>query len=143
MPSDLESNIKDFINAQKVFNTMIEEKLSKLDDMCRSIDRIIHDVKNLKAKILRPNIDINESIKALYVSMDDSNKRTDMLRAKPEFLEKAIPRGFFRSNDEDIKMFSVSSIDSLFSHIKLDEKGIEEESTLARRCSHNSDGENL
>ena len=47
-PSDLESNIKEFINAQKVFNTMIEEKLSKLDDMSRSIDRISHDVENPK-----------------------------------------------------------------------------------------------
>ena len=66
-----------------------------------------------------------------------------MLRAKREFLEKAIPPGFYHSNDEDIKMIGVSSIDSLFSNIKLDEKGTEEESTLARRRSHNSEGENL
>ena len=46
--SDLENNIKEFINAQKVFNTMIEEKLNKIDDMSRSIDRISHDVENLK-----------------------------------------------------------------------------------------------
>ena len=31
--SDLENNIKEFINAQKAFNTMIEEKLNKIDDM--------------------------------------------------------------------------------------------------------------
>ena len=42
--SDLENNIKEFINNQNVFNTMIEEKLSKIDDMSRSIDRISHDV---------------------------------------------------------------------------------------------------
>ena len=36
--SDLENNIKEFINTQKVFNTSIEEKLSKIDDMSRSID---------------------------------------------------------------------------------------------------------
>mgnify|MGYP005841508615 CR=1 FL=1 len=40
-------------------------------------------------------------------------------------------------------MIGVSSIDSLFSKIKIDEKGIEEESTLARRSPHNSEGENL
>ena len=40
-------------------------------------------------------------------------------------------------------MIGVSSIDSLFSNIKLDEKGTEEESTLARRRLHNSEGENL
>ena len=31
----------------------------------------------------------------------------------------------------------------MFCDIKLDEKGTEEESTLARRCPHNSEGENL
>ena len=46
--SDLENDIKEFINAQKVFNTVIEEKFSKIDDMSRSIDRISHDVRNLK-----------------------------------------------------------------------------------------------
>src|SRR3990170_3664061 len=40
-------------------------------------------------------------------------------------------------------MIGVSSIECLFSNIKLDEKGTEEESTLARRCPHNSEGENL
>ena len=83
--SDLENNIKEFINAQKVFNTMIEEKLSKLDDMSRSIDRITHDVENLKIKQISPKVDVNESIKALYVSMDESKKRTTMLRAKNIF----------------------------------------------------------
>ena len=58
---------------------MVEEKLSKLDDMSRSIDRIIHEVENLKTKILPPKIDINKSIKALYVSMDESKKRTAIL----------------------------------------------------------------
>ena len=32
---------------------------------------------------------VKESIKALYVSMDESKKRTAMLRAKREFLERA------------------------------------------------------
>ena len=40
-PFDLENNIKEFINAQKVFNTTIEEKLNQIDDMSRSIDRIL------------------------------------------------------------------------------------------------------
>jgi hypothetical protein len=54
--SDLENNIKEFINAQKVFNTTIEEKLNKIDDMSRSIDRISHDVENLKLKFLYPQL---------------------------------------------------------------------------------------
>ena len=36
--SNLENHIKELINAQKNFNTMIEEKLSKIDEMSRSID---------------------------------------------------------------------------------------------------------
>ena len=66
--SDLENNIKEFINTQKAFNTSIEEKLSKIDDLSRSVDRIAHDVENLKMKFFVPKLD--ESIKALYVSMD-------------------------------------------------------------------------
>src|SRR3989337_1081128 len=111
--SDLENNIKEFINAQKVFNNTIEEKLNKIDDMSRSIDRISHDVENLKLKFFLPKVD--ESIKALYVSMDESKKRTAMLRAKREFLERAFCSDCFHKNDEYLKVIGVSSIDSLFS----------------------------
>jgi hypothetical protein len=48
--SDLENNIKEFINSQKIFNATVEEKLSKVDDMARSMDRIAHDVDTLKIK---------------------------------------------------------------------------------------------
>ena len=37
-------------------------------------------------KIFVPKVD--ESIKSLYVSMDESKKRAAMLRARREFLEK-------------------------------------------------------
>ena len=96
--------------------------MSKLDDMSRSIDKITHDVENLKIKNFPPKVDINESIKALYVSMDESKKRTAMLRAKREFLERAFSTNCFHNNDEGLKIIGVSSIDSLFSNIKLDEK---------------------
>src|SRR3990170_6557315 len=122
---------------------MMEENLNRVDELSRNMDRIAHDVENLKIKILPPKHDINESIKAIYVSINESKERTARLRAKREFLEKAIPPGFYCSNDEDIKMVGVSSIDSLFSNIKLDEKGTEEESTLDRRRPHNLEGENL
>ena len=56
---DLENNIKGFINAQKNFHTTIEEKLSKIDDMPRSIDIISHDVKNLKIKFFPPKVEVN------------------------------------------------------------------------------------
>ena len=104
--------------------------MNKIDDMSRSIDRISHDVENLKMKFFVPKVE--ESIKALYVSMDESKKRTAMLRAKREFLEKVFSSDYFHKSDEDLKMIGVSSIDSLFSKVKIDEKGTGEESTLGR-----------
>ena len=49
----------------------------------------------------------------------------------------------FHKNDEDIKMIGVCSIDSLFIKIKTDNKGTEEDLTLARRRPNNLEGENL
>ena len=99
--------------------------MNKIDDLSRSVDRIAHDVENLKMKIFVPMVD--ESIKALYVSMHGSKKRTAMFRAKREFLEGAFSTNCFHKNDEDIKMIGVSFIDSLFVKIKIDDKGTEEE----------------
>ena len=56
-PSDLENIMKEFINTQKVFNTSMEEKLNKVDDLSRSVDRIAHDVENLKMKFCVPKVD--------------------------------------------------------------------------------------
>jgi hypothetical protein len=130
IPSDLENHIKEFISSQKIFNTMIEEKLQKVDDLARNMDRIAHDVETLKIKTFPPKHDINESIKSIQVSINESKERTARLRAKREFLEKAIPHGFYRNHDEDIKMIGTTPIESLLSNIKLDEKGTGDESTL-------------
>ena len=46
-------------------------------------------------------------------------------------------------SDEDLKMIGVSSINSLFSKINIDEKVTREEPTLVRRRPDNSEGENL
>ena len=64
-----------------------------------------------------------------------------MVRARREFLEKAFSSDYFRKSDEDLKMIGVSSIDSFFSKVKIDEKGTREESNLVRRCSYDSEGE--
>ena len=45
--------------------------------------------------------------------MDESKKRTAMLRAKREFLERAFSSDCFHKSDEDLKMIGVYSIDSL------------------------------
>ena len=107
------------------------------------MDIIEHEVETLKIKALPTKQDINESIKSIQVSINESKERTARLRAKREFLEKAIPPGFYRNHDEDIKMIGVSPIESLFRDIKIDENGTEDDSTLARRHPHCSEGENL
>ena len=63
MPSDFESNIKEFITSQKNFNAMIEEKLLKIDDLARNIDRLSLDVDSLKVRSVPPKHDIHESLK--------------------------------------------------------------------------------
>ena len=50
MPSDFEFNIKEFISFQKNFNAMIEEKLLKIDDLDRNVDRISLGVDYLKLR---------------------------------------------------------------------------------------------
>ena len=119
----------------------MEEKFNKVDDMSRNIDRIYHGVENLKMKICVPKVE--ESTKALYVSMDESKKRAAILRGKREFLEIAFSSDYFHKSDEDPKMIGVSSIDSLFSKIKIDEKGTGEDSTLGGRRPNIFEGENL
>ena len=109
---DLENNIKEFLYTQKAFNTSIEEKLNKIDYLSRSVDRISHDVENPKLKIFVPKVE--ESVEALHISMDESKKRTAMLRPKREFLERAFSSDYFHKNNEDLKMIGVSYIDSLF-----------------------------
>jgi hypothetical protein len=122
---------------------MVEENLHKVDDMAKNMDIIAHDVETLKIKNLPPKHDINESIKSIQVSINESKERTARLRAKREFLEKAIPPGFYRNQDEDIKMIGVTPIESLLNNINLDEKGTRDESTLSRRRPNCSEGDDL
>ena len=81
--SDLENNIKEFINTQKVFNATMEEKLNKIDDMSRSIDRISHDVENPKVKIFVPKVE--ESMKALMFLWMKVRKELLCLELKENF----------------------------------------------------------
>ena len=44
------------MNSQKNFNALLEEKLNKVDDLSKSIDRISHDVETLKMKNFVPKV---------------------------------------------------------------------------------------
>ena len=65
------------------------------------------------------------------------------LELEENFQKKTFSSDCFHKSDEDLKMIGVSSIDSFLSKIKLDDKGTNGESTLARRHPDNSEGEKL
>jgi hypothetical protein len=77
---------------------------------------------------------IHESIKALYVSMDESKKRTALIRSKREMMEKAFSCDCVHEKDVDLKMIGVSPIDSLFSKLEIDDKGTGHDPTSIGRC---------
>ena len=53
------------MSLQKNFNALIEEKLLKIDELARNMDRISLDVDSLKLRSIPHKHDINESLKAM------------------------------------------------------------------------------
>ena len=84
MPSDFESSIKELITSQKSFNALIEEKLLKIDELARNVDRISLDVDSLTLRAIPHKHDINESLKAMRISSDECKERTARMRAKKD-----------------------------------------------------------
>ena len=74
MPSDFENNVKEFMSSQKNFNALIEEKLLKIDDLARNIDRISLNADSLKLRSIPPKHDINESPKAMKFPLMSAKK---------------------------------------------------------------------
>ena len=123
MPYDFESNIKEFITSQKNFNALVEEKLLKIDDLARNVYRISIEIDSLIIRSMSPKHDINESLKAIKISMDECNERTARMRAKRDWFVKACSSSFCENNGEDLKVIDVSPIKSLFSNMNLDKDG--------------------
>ena len=139
MPSDFESNIKEFISSQKRFNALIEEKLSKIDELARNMDRISLDVDSLKLRSIPPKHDINESLKAMRISLHECKERTARMRAKKDAFIRACSSSSYENKDEDLKVIDVSPIKSLFCNMNLDNDGTEYDPPLPRRRSRNSE----
>ena len=68
--------------SQKNFNALLEEKLPKIDELARNVDRISLEVDSLKIRSIPPKHDINESLKAMRISIDECKERTARMRAK-------------------------------------------------------------
>merc|ERR1719152_391056 len=139
MPSDFEISVKEFMNSQKNFNALIKEKLLKIDDLARNVDRISLDVDSLKLRSITPKHDINESLKAMRISIDECKERTTRMRAKKDCFVKACSSSFHDNKDEDLKVIDVSPIKSLFCNMNLDNDGTEYDPPLPRRRSKNSE----
>ena len=71
MPSDFETSVKEFMNSQKNFNALLEEEMPKIDELARNLDRISLDVDSSKLRSIPPKHDINESLKAMRISIDE------------------------------------------------------------------------
>ena len=59
------------MSSQKNFNTLVEEKLLKIDDLARNIDRISLEIDSLIIRSMPPKHYINESPKAIKISIDE------------------------------------------------------------------------
>ena len=118
---------------------MIEEKLLKIDDLARNMDRISLDVDSLKLKSIPPKHDINESLKSMRISIDECKERTAKMRAKRHWFVKTCPSSFCENKDEDLKVIDVTPIESMFSNINLDKDGTRDESTLVKRRPNDSE----
>ena len=68
---------------------MIEEKLLKIDQLARNVDRTSLDGDYLKLRSIPPKHDINESLKAMRISIDECKERTARMRAKKDCFVKA------------------------------------------------------
>ena len=117
---------------------MIEEKLLKIDELARNVDRISLDVDSLKLRSIPPKNDINESLKAMRISIDECKERTARMHAKKDCFVKACSSSFHDNKDEDLKVIDVSPIKSLFCNMN-ENDGTGDESTLVRRRPNDSE----
>ena len=111
--------------SQKNFNALLEEKLPKIDELARNVDRISLEVDTLKLRSIPPKHDINESLKAMRISIDECKERTARMRAKKDSFIRACSSSFHDIKDEDLKVIDVSPIKSLFCNMNLDNDGTE------------------
>src|SRR4051812_29229005 len=139
MPSEFETSVKEFMNSQKNFNALLEEKLLKVDELARNVDRVSLDVDSLKLRYIPPKHDINESLKAIRISNDECKERTARMRAMKDAFIKSCSSNSYENQDEDLKVIDVSPIRSLFCNMNLDIYETEYDPPLPRRRSKNSE----
>lgn len=65
------------------------------------------------------------------------------MKAKQEFLEKALPPVFYRNPDEDHKILGTSPIETLFIYLDMNYNGTGDESTLVRERPYCLEGDDF
>ena len=68
----------------------------------------------MKLRSIPPKHDINESLKAMRIFIDECNERTARLHAKKDCFVRACSSSFHENNDEDLKVIDVSPINPYF-----------------------------
>ena len=111
----------------------------KVEDLARNVDRISLDIDSLKLRSIPPKHDINESLKAMRISIDECKERTARMRAKKDCFIKACSSSFHDNKDEDLKVIDVSPNKPLFCNMNLHNDGTGDESTLVRRRPNDSE----
>ena len=117
----------------------LKKNCSKLMIWLGTVDRLSLDVDSLKLRSTPPKHDINESFKAMRISIDECKERTARLHAKKDCFIKACSSSFHENNDEDLKVIDASPIRSMFCNMNFDNYGTDDESTLPRRRPKNSE----
>ena len=92
----------------------------------------------MKLRSTPPKHDINESLKAMRISIDACKERTARMCAEKDCFVKACS-SFHDNNDEDLKVIDVTPIKSLFSNMNLDKYGTVYQSTLVKRRPNDSE----
>ena len=60
----------------------LKKNCLKVDDLTRNVDRLSLDVNSLKLRSILPKHDINVSLKAMIISIDECKERTAKMHAK-------------------------------------------------------------
>ena len=93
------------------------------------------DIDALKVRCAPPKVNLDETLKAMRISMNESKERTARILARHEWFKRVRSSD---ANHEDLKVIGVTSIESFFSSINLENYGTGDESTLVKRRPNGS-----
>ena len=91
------------------------------------------DIDALKVRCAPPKVNLDETLKAMCVFMNESKERTTQIHARHEWFKRVRSSD---ANHEDLKVLGVTPIESLFSNVKPNDDGAGYESTLIEKCPH-------